>query len=69
VSIHCELRRPYSLSLLKERTEFVKDIQFIATSRIETEKFLVVGADDDSRSFHSVQNLGEFDDAKIIVLI
>lgn len=47
-----ELKRSASLSLLKERIEFVKDIQSIATSRIETEKFLVIGADDDSRSFH-----------------
>ncbi len=39
-----ELKRSCSFSLLKERIEFVKDIQSIATSRIETEKFLVIGA-------------------------
>jgi hypothetical protein len=65
----CELKRSYSLSSLEERVEFVKDIQSIATSRIETEKFLVIGADDGSRSFHSVQNLDEFDDAKIRQLL
>src|ERR1700685_157169 len=65
----CELKRSCSLALLKERIEFVKDIQSIATSRIETEKFLVIGADDDSRSFQTVQNVDEFDDAKVRQLL
>jgi hypothetical protein len=65
----CELKRSCSLSLLKERIEFVKDIQSIATSRIDTEKFLVIGADDNSRSFHTVHNLDEFDDAKVRQLL
>jgi hypothetical protein len=64
-----ELKRSCSFSLLKERIEFVKDIQSIASSRIEMEKFLVIGADDDSHSFHSVRNLNDFDDSTVRQLL
>ena len=64
-----ELKRSCSFSLLKERIEFVKDIQSIATSRIETEKFLVIGADDATHSFFPVQNINEFDDATVRQLL
>jgi hypothetical protein len=55
--------------VLKDRIEFVKDVQSIATSRVETEKFLVIGADAGSKSFVSVQNLSEFDEAGVRQLI
>jgi hypothetical protein len=64
-----ELKRSCSLKVLKDRIEFVKDVQAIATSRIETEKFLVIGADAGSRSFVPVQNLSEFDEAAIRQLL
>jgi hypothetical protein len=64
-----ELKHSCSFKLLKEKIEFVKDIHSIATSRIETEKFLVVGADDASHSFHPVQNLNEFDEATVRQLL
>jgi hypothetical protein len=60
-----ELKRSCSLKVLKDRIEFIKDIQSVATSHIETEKFVVIGADSASRSFVSVENLEEFDEATI----
>jgi hypothetical protein len=65
----CELKRSCSFKLLRERIEFVKDVQSIASSRIETEKFLVIGAEDTSRSFHPVQNQAEFDEAAVKQLL
>jgi hypothetical protein len=64
-----ELKRSCSLKVLKDRIEFVKDIQSIATSRIDTEKFLVIGADAGSKSFAAVQNVNEFDEAAIRQLL
>ena len=64
-----ELKRSCSLKVLRERIEFVKDIQSIATSHVETEKFLVVGADAGSKSFVPVQNLNQFDEAALRQLL
>src|SRR5580704_17833011 len=61
----CEMKRSCSLGNLAEKIEFVKDIQSIATSRIEDEKFLVIGADAANKQFHAVQNLSEFDEAPV----
>src|ERR1700723_223159 len=61
----CEMKRSCSLGNLNEKIEFVKDIQSIATSRIQSEKFLVVGADEKTRTFKAVENLGDFDDANV----
>jgi hypothetical protein len=61
----CELKRSYHLETKAQKIEFVKDIQSVATSRIETEKLIVIGADEDSRSFCGVTNPDEFDDARI----
>lgn len=60
-----ELKRSYDFSNLYQRIEFVKDIQSIATSPIESEKFVVVGADETSRQFIPVTNLASFDEAKL----
>jgi len=60
-----ELKRSCSMKDLKDRIEFVKDIQSIATSRIEYEKFLIIGADATTKSFVPVQNLNEFDEASV----
>ena len=60
-----ELKRSCSLQQLSEKIEFVKDIQSIATSRIEIEKYLVIGADATRKKFHPVQNLKEFDEASL----
>jgi hypothetical protein len=59
------MKRSCSLGNLAEKIEFVKDIQSIATSRIEDEKFLVIGADAANKQFHAVQNLSEFDEAPV----
>jgi hypothetical protein len=64
-----ELKRSCSFRNLAEKIEFVKDIQSIATSRIQTEKFLVIGADAATKTFHAVQNLNEFDEASIRQLL
>ncbi|MGO9641715.1 MAG: hypothetical protein ACLP1Y_10465 [Candidatus Acidiferrales bacterium] len=61
----CEMKRSCSLRNLGEKIEFVKDIQSIATSRIQTEKFLIIGADEATKSFCSVQNANEFDEAAV----
>jgi hypothetical protein len=60
-----EMKRSCSLSKLAGKIEFVKDIQSIATSKIETEKYLVIGADDKAKAFCPVDNLGEFDEASV----
>ncbi len=60
-----ELKRSFDLSNLNQKLELVKDIQAIATSNIETEKYLVIGADETSHTLREVTNLHEFDDAKI----
>jgi hypothetical protein len=64
-----ELKRSCSFRNLAEKIEFVKDIQSIATSRIETEKFLVIGADATTKTFQPVQNLTEFDEATVRQLL
>ncbi len=65
----CELKHSCSLANLAQKIELVKDIQSIATSRIETEKFLIIGADEPTRSFVPVKNIEEFDDATICQLL
>src|SRR5271165_3231729 len=60
-----ELKRSCVLSNLEEKIEFVKDVQSICTSRIESEKFLIVGADARAKCFVNVNNLAEFDEAKL----
>jgi hypothetical protein len=64
-----ELKRSCSFQTLAEKIEFVKDIQSIATSRIQTEKFLVIGADAATKTFQPVQNLTEFDEAAVRQLL
>ena len=64
-----ELKRSCSFTILKDRIEFVKDFQSIASSRMEIEKFLVVGADDTAHSFCPVQNVNEFDEAPVRQLL
>ncbi|MGB9485836.1 MAG: hypothetical protein WCD04_06975 [Terriglobia bacterium] len=65
----CELKRSSRLDTIAQKIEFVKDIQSIATSRIETEKYLVIGVDEASRSFCAVANLDDFDDTRIRQLL
>lgn len=65
----CEMKRACSLQDLSQKVEFAKDIQSIATSRIDSEKFLVIGVDEVSKSFAAVQNQAEFDDAAIRQLL
>ena len=60
-----ELKRALDLSNLRQRIEFVKDLQSIATSEIASEKFLVIGADESTRQFVPVTNLQDFDEAMV----
>jgi hypothetical protein len=60
-----ELKRSCALSDLADKMEFVKDVQSICTSKIELERFLVIGADQKTKAFVSVDNLEEFDEAKV----
>ena len=64
-----EFKRSCSLQNLCEKIEFVKDVQSIATSRIETEKFLVIGADAATKSFLPVANSAEFDEDNLRKLL
>ncbi len=59
----CEMKRACSLQSLADKIEFVKDIQSIATSRIQSEKFLIIGADETAKAFYAVQNQAELDEA------
>lgn len=64
-----ELKRSCDLSNLFQKIEFVKDIQSIATSRIEYEKYMVIGADDATKTFAPVSNAAEFDEARLRQLL
>lgn len=43
----------------------MKDVQSIATSRIDFEKYLVIGADEAQRAFVPVSNSADFNDANL----
>lgn len=60
-----ELKRSCALEDLEDKIENIKDIQSICTSKIESERYLVIGADARTRGFVDVGNLGDFDEAKI----
>lgn len=60
-----ELKRACDFDELSEKIEFVKDVQSICTSRIESEKYLVIGADDATHTFVGVENLADFDEVRI----
>jgi hypothetical protein len=60
-----EMKHSCTFQNLAEKIEFVRDIQSIATSRIESEKYLIIGADESLKTFHAVQNLADFDEATI----
>jgi hypothetical protein len=64
-----ELKKSCRLDVIAQKIELVKDIQSIATSRIETEKYLVIGVDEASKSFCTVSNTADFDDARIRQLL
>ncbi len=64
-----EFKRSCSLQSVSEKIEFVKDIQSIATSRIEKEKFLVIGADAETKKFCAVSNCADFDEDDIRKLL
>jgi len=64
-----EFKRSCPLGGAEQRTELVKDIQSIATSHIETEKYLVIGADATQRRIVGVDNSGELDEAAIRQLL
>src|ERR1700723_1810117 len=64
-----EMKRSCTLTSLVGKIEFVKDIQSIATSRIEHEKYLVIGADDKTKTFCPVSNTNEFDEARIYQIL
>ena len=60
-----ELKRSCNFDELPEKIEFVKDVQSICTSRIESEKYLVIGADDSAHAFVGVDNLADYDEVRI----
>jgi hypothetical protein len=60
-----ELKRSCALKELEDKIEFIKDVQSICTSKIDSERYLVVGADAKARSFVNVDNLTDFDEARI----
>ena len=64
-----ELKRSCALKELEDKIEFIKDVQSICTSKIDSERYLVVGADAKARSFVNVDNLDDFDEARIRQLL
>src|ERR1017187_691445 len=60
-----ELKRSCDLRELEDKIEFIKDIQSICTSKIDSERYLVIGADAKARSFVEIDNLADFDDARV----
>ncbi|MGA7294672.1 MAG: hypothetical protein WBW53_16360 [Terriglobales bacterium] len=60
-----ELKRSCALEDLEDKIENIKDVQSICTSKIESERYLIIGADAKLREFVDVRNLGDFDEAKI----
>src|SRR3989454_6425031 len=56
-----ELKRAYAFKDLGARIEFIEDVQAICTSKSKQSDFLVIGADEKTRSFVEVQNLHDFD--------
>ena len=64
-----ELKRSCALKELEDKIEFIKDVQSICTSKIASERYLVIGADSKARSFVNVDNLADFDEARIRQLL
>lgn len=64
-----ELKRSCALRELTEKIEFVKDVQSICTSKIESEKFLVIGADEKGRALVNVDNSADFEEANVRQLL
>jgi hypothetical protein len=66
----CELKREWRRDALYLKAEFIKDIQSIANSAIPegSEKYLVVGADEDTREITGCDH-ADFDDADIRQLL
>jgi hypothetical protein len=62
-----ELKRTVTVSKddLAGRLEFVKFFQGQANSHIDSERLIVIGADEKERKFYDVQNPDEFDSAKL----
>ncbi len=60
-----EFKRCLNLTVLADRIEFVKDVQSICTSRIENEKFLVIGVDISTKTFSEITNFRDLDEANI----
>jgi len=66
-----ELKRTVTVSKddLAGRLEFVKFFQGQANSHIDSERLIVIGADEKERKFYDVQNPDEFDSAKLTLIL
>jgi hypothetical protein len=60
-----ELKRSCALKELEDKIEFIKDVQSICTSKIVSERYLIIGADATARCFVEVDNLADFDEARV----
>jgi hypothetical protein len=67
----CELKRSVTLSKgdLSGRLEFVKFFQGHANSHSNSERLIVVGADEKECKFYDVENSDEFDAAKLTLIL
>jgi hypothetical protein len=63
----CELKRSVTLSKvdLTDRLDFVKLVQGLANSHVDTECLIVIGADQKEKRFFEVANALDFDPAKL----
>lgn len=66
-----ELKRGLSIAReeLKDRLDFIKLIQGLANAHQDTERFVIIGADQRSKAFVSLTNFVEFDPAKVSDLL
>jgi hypothetical protein len=66
----CELKRSATISRdsLADRLDFVKLIQEV-NADLDEDKFIVIGADQEERTFYDVPNAAEFDPAKLAAVL
>lgn len=62
-----EFKRCISLAResLADRLDFIKLVQGLANSEIAEERFVIIGADQREKRFHAVDDVAQFDSAKI----
>jgi hypothetical protein len=61
----CELKRQVAISETGDRFEFIKLLQGLANSHSDGECLIVIGADEENAKFVQVENVDDFDKARL----